>query len=75
MKLNTVEKETNVRIVTIDVDDILKIRLQAFGIKVGSLVSIKRKGLFGGAYVLTCEGQSIGMRRKDLMKIGVEEDE
>ena len=50
-------------------------RLQAFGIKVGSLVSIKQKGLFGGAYVITCEGQSIGMRRKDLMKIEVEEDE
>ena len=75
MELNTVEKGKDVIIVGMAVEDILKMRLQAFGIKVGSLVSIKQKGLFGGAYVITCEGQSIGMRRKDLMKIEVKEDD
>ncbi|WP_191992101.1 FeoA family protein [Peribacillus tepidiphilus] len=73
MKLHTVDKGQKVKILDLSsVDPLLRKRLYSFGIKEGCELCIKQKGLFSGACVLECEGQNVGIRRKDLMTIEVE---
>lgn len=55
------------------VDSLLCKRLNAFGVKEGCRVCMIQKGWFSGACVLECQGQKIGLRKKDLMNIKVEE--
>ena len=55
------------------VDSLLCKRLNAFGVKEGCCVCMIQKGWFSGACVLECQGQKIGLRKKDLMNIKVEE--
>ncbi|MEB2279315.1 ferrous iron transport protein A [Lysinibacillus xylanilyticus] len=55
------------------IDTLLCKRLNAFGIKEGCQVCMIQKGWFSGACILECQGQKIGLRKKDLMDIKVEQ--
>ncbi|MGM9923513.1 MAG: ferrous iron transport protein A [Bacillus sp. (in: firmicutes)] len=73
MQLHTVDIDKEVTVKALDrVDPLLSKRLQAFGVRPGCTVCLKQKGLFSGACILECEGQRIGLRKKDLMSIEVE---
>lgn len=73
MILPSVQIGEKVKITNVDfVNPILRKRLVSFGIKKNSVVCIKQKSLFNGAYILECEGRRIGLRKRDLMKVEVE---
>ncbi|WP_068983583.1 MULTISPECIES: FeoA family protein [Lysinibacillus] len=55
------------------IDSLLSKRLNAFGIKEGCRICMIQKGWFSGACILECQGQKIGLRKKDLMNIKVEQ--
>ncbi|MGE7913165.1 FeoA family protein [Lysinibacillus xylanilyticus] len=55
------------------IDSLLSKRLNAFGIKEGCQICMIQKGWFSGACILECQGQKIGLRKKDLMNIKVEQ--
>lgn len=54
-------------------DSLLCKRLNSFGIKEGCHVCMLQKGWLSGACVLECQGQKVGLRKKDLLNIKVEE--
>lgn len=55
------------------IDSLLYKRLNAFGVQEGCQVCLKQKGWFSGACILECQGQQIGLRKKDLINIKVEQ--
>ncbi|MGM9927164.1 MAG: FeoA family protein [Bacillus sp. (in: firmicutes)] len=72
MNLHEVERGKKVQITQIaKLDEMLRRRLSSFGIRVGSVVTVRQKCLFSGAYILECEGQQIGLRKKDIMAFEV----
>lgn len=74
MNLHTVPLGEEVKIINLQqVDSLLYKRLNAFGIKEGCQVCLLQKGWFSGACVIECQGQKIGLRKKDLLNIKVEE--
>ena len=74
MNLYTVSSGEEVKVIDLkQVDSLLYKRLNAFGIKEGCHVCILQKGWLSGACVLECQGQKIGLRKKDLLNIKVEE--
>lgn len=73
MLLPAVKIGDRVKITNVDhIDPTLRKRLISFGIKKDSVVCIKQKSLFNGAYIIECEGRNIGLRKRDLMEIEVE---
>lgn len=73
MKLHTIEAGRTVKVNNIEgVNNLLRKRLYSFGLKEGCSVCIKQKGLFSGACIVECNGQQVGLRKKDLMSIEVE---
>ena len=73
MLLPAVKIGEKVKIINVDhINPILRKRLVSFGIKKDSVVCIKQRSLFNGAYIIECEGRNIGLRKRDLMKIEVE---
>jgi len=74
MILPTVSIGKKVKIKNVDrVEPTLRKRLISYGIKKDSVVCIKQKSLFSGAYIIECEGCRIGLRKRDLMNIEVED--
>lgn len=74
MKLHSAQLGEKVKIKNLNkVDDLLHKRLNSFGIKEGCQVCLMQKGLFSGACILECQGQKVGLRKKDLMNIEVEQ--
>lgn len=55
------------------IDSLLYKRLNAFGVQEGCQVCLIQKGWFSGACILDCQGQKIGLRKKDLINIKVEQ--
>ncbi|MFS0783018.1 FeoA family protein [Bacillus sp. 1P06AnD] len=73
MKLHGIKPGCLVTVINLsDVDSLLQKRLSSFGIREGCQVCMKQKGLFSGACVVECEGQQIGLRKKDLLNIEVQ---
>lgn len=74
MNLHVVQLGEKVKVKDLQqIDSILCKRLNAFGIKEGCQVCMVQKGWFSGACILECQGQKIGLRKKDLMDIKVEQ--
>ncbi|WP_042349714.1 FeoA family protein [Bacillus massiliigorillae] len=74
MKLHSAQLGEKVKVKNLNlVDDLLYKRLNSFGIKEGCQVCLMQKGLFSGACILECQGQKVGLRKKDLMNIEVEQ--
>lgn len=74
MNLHVVQLGEKVKVKDLQqIDSILCKRLNAFGIKEGCQVCMVQKGWFSGACILECQGQKIGLRKKDLMGIKVEQ--
>ncbi len=74
MNLHTVSIGEIVKVKDLkQVDSLLCKRLNAFGIKEGCHVCMLQKGWLSGACILECQGQKIGLRKKDLLNIKVEE--
>ncbi|MEH6942484.1 FeoA family protein [Bacillus sp. JJ722] len=74
MKLHSAQLGEKVKVKNLNkVDDLLHKRLNSFGIKEGCQVSLMQKGLFSGACILECQGQKVGLRKKDLVNIEVEQ--
>ncbi|KOP72320.1 iron transporter FeoA [Lysinibacillus sp. FJAT-14745] len=74
MNLHVVQLGEKVKVKDLQqIDSMLCKRLNAFGIKEGCQVCMVQKGWFSGACILECQGQKIGLRKKDLMDIKVEQ--
>ncbi|MFJ8100323.1 ferrous iron transport protein A [Lysinibacillus sp. NPDC096212] len=74
MNLHAVQLGGKVKVKDLQqIDSLLCKRLNAFGIKEGCQVCMVQKGWFSGACILECQGQKIGLRKKDLMDIKVEQ--
>ncbi|MGE7675801.1 FeoA family protein [Lysinibacillus sp. NPDC094403] len=74
MNLHAVQLGEKVKVKDLhQIDTLLCKRLNAFGIKEGCQICMVQKGWFSGACILECQGQKIGLRKKDLMDIKVEQ--
>lgn len=74
MDLHAVQLGEKVKVKDLQqVNALLMKRLNAFGIKEGCQVCMVQKGWFSGACIMECQGQKIGLRKKDLMNIKVEQ--
>ncbi|WP_432702774.1 FeoA family protein [Lysinibacillus sphaericus] len=74
MDLHAVQLGEKVKVKDLhQVDALLMKRLNAFGVKEGCQVCMIQKGWFSGACIMECQGQKIGLRKKDLMNIKVEQ--
>lgn len=70
--LNEVQFGSSCVVENVDrLDDLMKRRLQDFGVVVGAEVKVKSAAAFGGPLLLDVNSQLVAIRKSDAKKIGV----